>query len=324
MHHIVGWGILGAGRIAGRFASEARLVPGARLVAVGARSAERAAAFAAQNGIARAYGSYADLVADPDVDAIYVATLHPWHCEHTLLALDAGKAVLCEKPFAVNADQARRMIARARQRNLFLMEAMWTRFNPITVQVRQWLAEGRIGEPRMATIDFGFRAAWDPQSRILNAELAGGALLDVGVYVLAYASMIFGRPVQIRAAGHIGETGVDEQTAMALKYAGGQLASLTCAVRTATPQSARIDGTEGAIEVPAFWRAETARLIRPQQEPLIATGDHGFRYEIAEVMACLAAGRTESPAMSLDETLAIAETMDEVRRQIGLQYPFDI
>lgn len=323
MSHTVGWGILGAGRIAGRFAAEAKLVPGARLVAVGARSAERAAEFARQNGVERSYGSYADLVADPDVDAVYVATLHPQHCEHTLLALDAGKAVLCEKPFAVNAGQARQMIERARARRLFLMEAMWTRFNPITVQVRQWLGEGLIGEPRLATIDFGFRAAWDPASRILNPTLAGGALLDVGVYVLAYASMIFGRPAQIRAAGHIGETGVDEQTAMVLKYDGGQLASLTCAVRTATPQAARIDGTAGSIEVPAFWRATTARLIRPDRPPLEATGDHGFRYEIAEVMTCLAAGRTESPAMPLDETLAIAETMDEIRRQIGLRYPFE-
>lgn len=203
------------------------------------------------------------------------------------------------------------------------MEAMWTRFNPITVQVRQWLADGLIGEPRLATIDFGFRAAWDPASRILNPTLAGGALLDVGVYVLAYASLIFGRPAQIRAAGHIGETGVDEQTAMVLKYDGGQLASLTCAVRTSTPQAARIDGTAGTIEVPAFWHATTARLIRPDRPPLEATGDHGFRYEIAEVMACLEAGRTESPAMPLDETLAIAETMDEVRRQIGLRYPFE-
>lgn len=323
MSHTVGWGILGAGRIAGRFAAEAKLVPGARLVAVGARSAERAAQFAQQNGVARAYGSYADLVADPEVDAVYVATLHPQHCEHTLLALDAGKAVLCEKPFAVNADQARQMIERARARRLFLMEAMWTRFNPITVQVRQWLADGLIGEPRLATIDFGFRAAWDPASRILNPTLAGGALLDVGVYVLAYASMIFGRPAQIRAAAHIGATGVDEQTAMVLKYDGGQLASLTCTVRTSTPQAARIDGTAGAIEVPAFWHATTARLSRPDQPPLEATGDHGFRYEIAEVMACLAAGRTESPAMPLDETLAIAETMDEIRRQIGLRYPFE-
>lgn len=323
MNHAIGWGILGAGRIAGRFASEARLVPGARLVAVGARSAERAAEFARQNGVERACGSYADLVADPEVDAVYVATLHPTHCEHTLLALDAGKAVLCEKPFAVNADQARQMIERARARRLFLMEAMWTRFNPITVQVQQWLADGLIGEPRLATIDFGFRAAWDPASRILNPTLAGGALLDVGVYVLAYASMIFGRPAQIRAAAHIGETGVDEQTALVLKYDGGQLASLTCAVRTATPQTARIDGTAGAIEIPAFWHATTARLIRPDRPPLEATGDHGFRYEIAEVMACLQAGRSESPNMPLAETLAIAETMDEARRQIGLRYPFE-
>jgi predicted dehydrogenase len=203
------------------------------------------------------------------------------------------------------------------------MEAMWARFNPVTVQVRRWIAEGRIGEPRMLAVDFGFRSAWNPEGRLLNPALAGGALLDVGVYVLAYASMIFGRPAEIRATAHIGETGVDEQTAMVLKYPGGQLATLTCAVRTPSPQAARIDGTEGAIEIPAFWRAPAARLILPNQDPVEATGDFGFRYEIAEAMSCLAAGQTESPNMPLDETLAIAETMDEVRRQIGLKYPFE-
>jgi predicted dehydrogenase len=245
------------------------------------------------------------------------------HCEHTLLALDAGKAVLCEKPFAVSAREARLMIERARARKLFLMEAMWTRFNPITVQVRRWLAEGRIGEPRLATVDFGFRTAWNPESRLLNPALAGGALLDVGVYVLAYASMVFGRPAQIQAVSHIGETGVDEQTAIVLRYGGGQIASLTCAVRTPTPHGARIYGTEGAIEIPAFWHAPTAKLIRLKEDPVEATGDFGFRYEIAETHACLAAGKTESDAMPLAETLAIAETMDEVRRQIGLRYPFE-
>ncbi|MCU0501234.1 MAG: Gfo/Idh/MocA family oxidoreductase [Anaerolineae bacterium] len=323
MTQTIGWGILGAGRIAGKFATESKLVPGTRLVAVGSRSAEKAEEFARQNGVERAYGSYAKLVADPEVDAVYVATLHPTHCEHTLLALDAGKAVLCEKPFAVTGREARQMIERARERRLFLMEAMWARFNPMTVQVRRWLAEGRIGEPRMMTIDFGFRAAWNPESRLLNPALAGGALLDVGVYVLAYASMVFGRPTQIQAAAHIGESGVDEQTAMALKYAGGQIASLTCAVRTPSPQGARIDGTEGAIEIPAFWRAPVARLIRPKEDPVEATGDFGFQYEIAEAVDCLRAGKIESPHMPLDETLAIAETMDEVRRQIGLRYPFE-
>jgi len=323
MRDTIGWGVLGAGRIAGKFATESKLVPGTRLVAVGSRSAEKAEEFARQNGVERAYGSYAELVADPDVDAIYVATLHPQHCEHTLLALEAGKAVLCEKPFAVTGREACQMIERARERKLFLMEAMWARFNPVTVQVRQWIAEGRIGEPRMVTIDFGFRAAWNPESRLLNPALAGGALFDVGVYVLAYASMVFGRPAQIQAVGHIGESGVDEQTAMVLKYAGGQIASLTCAVRTPSPQSARIDGTEGAIEIPAFWRAPFARLIRPKEDPVEANGDFGFQYEIAEAVDCLRAGKIESPQMPLDETLAIAETMDEVRRQIGLRYPFE-
>lgn len=323
MNQAIGWGILGTGRIAGKFASDAKRMPAVRLVAVASRAADKAVAFAQQNGIERAYGNYMEMLADSNVHAIYVATPHRQHCAHTLDALDAGKAVLCEKPFAVNALEARTMIERARARQCFLMEAMWSRFNPITVQVRQWIAEGRIGEPRLLTADFGFRTPWNPASRLLDPGLAGGALLDVGVYTLAYASMIFGRPVQIQATSHIGATGVDESTAMLLKYAGGQIASLTCAIRTRTPQGARIDGTEGSIEIPAFWHAPLARLIRPETEPLQVAGEFGFQYEIAEVIACLVANQIESPHMPLDETLAIAETMDAVRSQIGLKYPFE-
>jgi predicted dehydrogenase len=323
MKDAIGWGILGAGRIAGRFASELKTLEEARLVAVGSRSADKSASFASEFGFERAYGSYAEMLADPAVDVVYVATPHNFHCEHTLLSLDAGKAVLCEKPFAVNAGETQRMISRARERGLFLMEAMWSRFNPVTVQVREWLAAGRIGEPRMLTADFGFRAAWNPETRLFSPHLAGGALLDVGVYVLALASMVFGRPAQVQAAAHIGETGVDEQTAMVLKYDQGQLALLSCAVRTPSPHAARIEGTEGAIEIPAFWHATTARLTRPREEPVETTGTFGFRYEAAEVMACLRAGQTESQRMPLAETLAIVETMDRVREQIGLKYPFE-
>jgi predicted dehydrogenase len=251
-----------------------------------------------------------------------VATPHPFHKEHTLLCLDGGKAVLCEKPMAVQAGQVREMVQVARARGLFLMEAMWSRFNPVLVQVQEWLDEGRIGEVRMLTADFGFRTGWNPEGRLLNPALAGGALLDVGVYVIALASMVFGgAPAQVHAAAHLGETGVDEQTGMVLRYDGGGLALVACAIRTVTPHMARIDGIKGAIEIPAFWHATSARLIRPGKEFLETSGDFGYHYEAAEVMACLREGKTESATMPLDESISIAETMDQVRAQIGLAYP---
>jgi predicted dehydrogenase len=324
MGESIGWGILGAGSIATKFATDLGRLSDARLVAVGSRSADKAARFAGEVGVERSYGSYASMIADPEVDVVYIATPHPFHKRHTLLCLEGGKAVLCEKPMAVHAGQVREMVASARDRGLLLMEAMWSRFNPVMVQVRQWLAEGRIGEVRMLTADFGFRTGWNPEGRLLNPSLAGGALLDVGVYVVSLASLVYGSaPEQIQAAAHIGETGVDEQTAMVLKHVGGGLALLACAIRTVTPHMARIDGTEGAIEVPRFWHPTTARLIRPGQDPLETSGDFGYHYEAAEVMACLRQGKTESETMPLDESISIAETMDNVRMQIGLQYPAD-
>jgi predicted dehydrogenase len=320
----IGWGILGAGSIAKKFATDLKHLDDARLIAVGSRSAGKAARFAADHGVERSYGSYAEMLADPGVDVVYVATPHPFHKPHALLCLEAGKAVLCEKPMAVNAGEVSAMIGAARRHGLFLMEAMWSRFNPVLIQVRQWLDEGQIGRPRILTADFGFSAQVNPEARLFNPHLAGGALLDVGVYVVALASWVFGMaPTEVRAAADVGDTGVDEQTGMVFRYPEGQLALLACAIRTRTPHSARIDGTEGAIEVPAFWHATSARLIRPGQEPVEATGTFGYHFEAAEVMNCLRMGALESGTMPLDESLCIAKTMDKVRALIGVKYPME-
>lgn len=328
-----GWGILGAGRIAARFATDLKKLGQAahvqaRLAAVGSRSRDRADAFAAEYGFARAYGSYAELVNDPEVDIVYVATPHPFHLEHTLLCLGHHKAVLCEKPMGINAQQVKDMATCARQNKAFLMEAMWSRFNPVMAQVRRWLAEHKIGDVRMVTADFGFRSGWDPEGRLLNPSLAGGALLDVGVYVVALALMILGdKPGSIQVAAHIGETGVDEQTAMILKYGSGQLAMLSCAVRTNTPQEARIDGAIGSIHIPAFWHATSATLCVNGQPPVEITsaeaGEPGYHWEAAEAMACLQAGQIESETIPLSESIAIAQILEEARRQIGLRYPME-
>jgi dihydrodiol dehydrogenase / D-xylose 1-dehydrogenase (NADP) len=253
-----------------------------------------------------------------------VATPHPFHKEHTLLCLERGKAVLCETPMGVNERQVRDMVACARAHDVFLMEAMWTRFLPVIGQVREWLREGAIGDVRMLTVDFGFRTGWNPQGRLLNPDLAGGALLDVGVYAVAFAAMVLGEPpVEVQASAHIGETGVDEQTAMLLRYADGALAVLSCAVRTRTPQEARIQGTEGSIHIPAFWHATSAYLQVGNAEPVEVTGPVGYHYEAAEVMSCLEAGDKESATMPLGESVAIARTLEQARAAIGLTYPLE-
>ena len=318
------WGILAPGNIARRFATDLKQLPDAALVAVGSRSAERASAFAKEHGAQRAYGSYRELVSDADVDAIYVASPHPFHREHALLCLDHDKAVLCEKPMGINGQQVRDMADRARERGVFLMEAMWTRFLPVIRQVKEWLDEGKIGDPRLLTADFGFRSGWNPQGRLLSPELAGGAILDVGVYIVAFASMVFGGPPEgIAASAHLGETGVDEQTAMLLSYGGGAMALLSCAVRTSTPQEARIMGTEGEIHIPAFWHAPSATLRVKGQDPVETEGSVGYHHEAAEVADCLQAGMIESPSMPLDESVHIAQTLERVREIVGLSYPME-
>lgn len=320
------WGILGPGRIAQAFAKGLQSVPDASLVACGSRTAEKAAAFADQWQVPRRHAGYEALAADAEVDAIYVATPHPLHYEHCLLCLEHGKAVLCEKPFTVNAKQAAEVMAKARRKNLLLMEAMWTRFLPHMVQVRERIAAGAIGEPRLLQADFGFRCDWDPQSRLLNPDLAGGGLLDVGVYTVALAHMLFGVPTEIKGVAHIGASGVDEQAGIVLGFTGGRVAILSCGVRISTPQEAIIMGTEGRIRIHAsWWRPSTFTLTVKGKDELIAptvTGN-GYNYEAKAFNRCLREGLRESPVAPLDESLAVLKTMDALRSQWGLKYPFE-
>ncbi len=322
------WGILGLGTIAKAFVTGLRVVTDAEVVAVGSRSLEKAQAFAADYHVPRAHGSYAALVADPDVDVIYIATPHPMHLGDVELCLNAGKAVLCEKPMAVNCKQVERMVSLARTNKIFLMEAMWTRFLPMMVHIRKWLADGAIGEARQVSADFGFRGAWEPQGRLLNPDYAGGALLDVGIYPIAFAAMVFGsQPHYIGGCAHIGKTGVDEQAVMALGFSGGGQASLRCAIQTQSPQNARIDGTAGSIVIHnEFWKATKATLFAQGKEetvelPFLA---NGYEYEAMEVGRCIRAGLTESPTMPLSESLALMDILDRLRKQWGLTYPMDI
>jgi predicted dehydrogenase len=327
MSNPIRWGIFSTARIANQFVKGALVLPDAQVIAVGSRTQEAADRFAEPYNIAHRHASYEALVHDPDVDIIYVATPHSLHREATLMCLNAGKPVLCEKPFAINAQQAREMIETARAKGLFLMEAMWSRYLPIIVKLRELLAEGAIGEVRMLEADFGFRAEFNPAGRLFNPALGGGGLLDVGIYVNSLASMILGRPTRIMSQAQLGETGVDEQAAMLYGYEGGKLALLSCAVRTNTFHEASIYGTTGRIRLHGqWWHGDTLTLYRagqPEETIKRPIEGNGYNYEAAEAMACLRAGKLESDVMPLDETLAIMETLDAVRGQWGLRYPME-
>lgn len=323
----VRWGIMGLGNISQAFAKGLRAVPDAQLVACGSRTAEKAAAFADQWKVPRRHSSYEALAADPGVDAIYIATPHFMHYVNSRLCLEHGKAVLCEKPFMVNAKQAAEVIALARRENRLIMEAMWTRFLPHMVQAHEMIAAGVIGEARMLQADFGFRCDWDPKSRLLNPELAGGGLLDVGVYTVSLAHMLFGVPIDIKGVAHIGATGVDEQAGIVLGFASGRIAVLSCGVRTGTPQEAIIMGTEGRIRIHASWwcPSKFTLSIKGKEDQLIAppVAGNGYNYEAIEFNRCLKMGLRESPVAPLDDSLAVLKTLDALRSQWGLKYPFE-
>lgn len=321
----VNWGVMGTGWIADQFVSDLVHVENAACLAVGSRTVDSAAKFAGKYNIPRSYGSYEELVQDPEVDAVYVATPHPMHKENVMLALQAGKAVLCEKPFTVNSQELEELISYAREHKLFLMEAMWTRFLPPIVKVREWLESGRIGEVRLVKADFGFRTDWNPEGRLLNKALGGGALLDTGIYPVSFASMVLGaKPEKIMSTAHIGETGVDEQFSILLSYESGKAAALNGAVRLGLTNEAYIYGTKGYIQIPSFLNATTAYLHVDGEEAETFTDDRkatGYAFEAEEVGRCLLEGRTESSVISLDESLAIMKLLDEVRGQWGLKYP---
>ena len=316
------WGILGTGAIATKFALGLRAVEDAELVAIGSRSADTAGAFAKEHGIRRAHATYEELADDPEVDAIYIATPHVLHRENSLTCIAAGKAVLCEKPFAMNAREGAEVIEASRAAGTFMCEAMWTRFLPGTRRVRALIASGAIGEPRQLECDFGFRTDFDPNSRLFDPKLGGGALLDVGIYCVAYARMVFGGPpTEIMSSAHLGETGVDEQSAYLFRYGDGALARMSSATRTQTAHRATISGTEGSIEVPGFWHAKEVTVNgERERHPHIG---NGYSHEAIAVGDALRDGATECAEIPLDETLELARTLDEIRAQWGLSYPAD-
>jgi predicted dehydrogenase len=321
----VRWGIVGPGRIAQKFVRDLRVAEGGELRAVAGRNLDRARAFADEHGAELCYDDVAALAADPTVDMVYIATPHNAHFEAAKILLESGKAVLCEKPMTVNAQQARELIGISQANKVFLMEAMWTRMLPAYLKIREWLDEGRIGKPRIVSSAFCIQPPYDPASRAFNPALAGGGLLDVGVYNLAVSQLVMGRkPEHIAAFACFAETGVDEMLSATLHYAGGGMAQMVCGLVSAFESSLVIGGEKGVIRV-------SARFIHGTEVTLEIDGNtetfrpekrgEGFECQIEEAMRCFRVGLVESPLMPHADTLATMETMDEMRRQIGLRYP---
>ena len=327
MNGQIRWGIVGPGRIAEKVTGDFRDVDGAEPVAVASRSAARAQEFAARHGLARAYGSYAEILTDPEIDVLYVATPHAQHHAFALAALRAGKALLVEKSFTATTAGAAEVIDLARGTGIFVMEAMWTRFQPAVVALRELVADGAIGEVRSVQADLGVAREYEPTDRLFHLALGGGALLDLGVYVVSFAQMLLGTPERVVAAGSLFPSGVDAEASLLLDHGDGRTATLTTSLRQALPGQARVFGTEGWIDVlPRFHHPQTIVLHRAGAEPETitrpATGG-GYAHELIEVTECLRAGRSESAVMPLDDTLAVQAVLGEAAEQLGVRHAED-
>lgn len=319
----VRWGVIGPGRIASKVVQDFPHVPGAELVAVASRSAERAKAFAADHGIARAHDSYQAILDDDGVDVLYIATPHPQHRAIALAALRAGKAVLVEKAFTVTPAATREIAATAAEVGRFAMEAMWTRFQPAIVRMCELIGDGAIGEVQSVQADLGVRASTDPEDRFFNPVLGGGALFDVGVYPISFAQMVLGKPSSVRAHGVLDESGVDIEEAVQLGYPDGRSASLLASLRCPLPGQARVFGTDGWIDVlPRFHHPDTIVLHRAGAEPetiVRPAAGAGYSHELREVTECVAAGVGESDVMPLSDTVAVQDIMGAVADQLGMK-----
>jgi predicted dehydrogenase len=321
------WGILGTGKIARAFATALQQTPGAQLAGVASRSLASAQAFGADFGTTGCYGSYQALADAPDIDIIYIGTPHPLHAENAKMALHAGKAVLCEKAFTMNRREAAEVVDLARTKQLFLMEAMWTRFMPALAEVRRIIAAGEIGPVQNVNADFGFAATDDPDHRVNNAALGGGALLDLGIYPLSIAAALLGPVASVQAQAIMGPTGVDVQTAFTMLHEGGGLSVCSCALTARTPCELTVSGPLGHIRMNTRFHCTTSVSValadgstRTVATPYLG---NGYVHEAMEAVRCLRAGLLESPAMTLDETLALMGVLDTVRSQIGLRYAAD-
>lgn len=319
------WGILATGGIAHSFTEDA-LLAGLDVRAVGSRRPESAAEFAAGFGIPRAHGSYEDLAADPDVDIVYVATPHPWHAETAILLLEAGKHVLVEKPFTLTAAEAARVRDVAAERGLLAMEAMWTRYLPHMIRIREILAEGTLGDVRAVFADHTQKISDDPGHRLNALELGGGALLDLGIYPVSFVWDVLGTPTSIVSAARLGATGADTEIATIFAHASGALSTTISSSRGAGPNTAAIVGTDARIDIDRTWYAPTSFRVTASDGTVLETytsdiEGRGMQFQALAAERLVAAGTIEGDILPIDESVAIMEVMDEIRAQVGVRYP---
>jgi len=330
----VKWGIVGTGNIPTQFAQGLQLVEHAQIAAVASRSIDSATAFAEKFAIPKCYGSYADMAKDTELEIIYIGTPHPQHYETVMLFLEAGFAVICEKPLGVNAAQTEKMIAKAREKNVFFMEGMWTRFFPAFQKALDWVRSGRIGQPKMLHAVFGYDGSSNKKQWRFSHDMAGGALLDVGIYPLALTFAMFGSdPVKVSTSACI-ENGVDEYNTFTFEYADGRIAVLSDGIGVKLNNSVFIAGTSGSVQLgEEWWHASRAEFTplgdssvgKPQKHDVfnLPYRSSGFQYEAKAVQQYYLEGRKEAPEMPLDETLKIARMMDTLRKEWGLVYKED-
>ncbi len=324
----VKWGILGCGWIANKFAEALQGTEQAVLYAAASREKSKAESFAGKYGIEVAYGSYREMVADPEVDIVYVATPHSYHFAHTKLCLEAGKHVLCEKPFTINAEQLKILIRLAGEKKRFVMEAIWTRFLPGICKVKALIEEGAIGEVVTMEADFGMNFPYDPNHRIFNPILAGGALLDIGIYPLFLSMYLFGTPDMLQAYAVLDENQVDLTTSMITRNGNGPVCHLYSTSRTNTPVVAAIYGSKGHLSLANWWFTPVdITLYREGKEPEVMKFPpvvNGYEYEAMESVSCLIKGETESKVMPHRFSLDLMETLDRIRKMTGITYPREI
>lgn len=327
MSEKIKWGILGPGKIANKFAADLAQLPDAELYAVASRSLEKAESFANAHGFTKAFGSYTAMLEDPDLQVIYIATPHVFHHRMTLQCLAYKKAVLCEKPLAINSREVAEMIALAQANDTFLMDALWTLCLPHILKVKAMVESGELGKLVAVKADFGFNANFDPNGRLFDRDLGGGALLDIGIYPLMLALFLMGKPKKIVAAAHLGQTKVDEDCAIFLDYGNGQTANLHATLLARTPTEGYIYFEKGYLHIPTQFHkpVETITIFKYEDfsKTTISFDNQslGYKYEAAEVMRCLKAGKIESDLVPHQFSIDLMALMDEIREQIGLLYP---
>lgn len=319
------WAILGCGRIARKFSTDLKLLTNAKLYAAASRNLDNAKAFATDLGFEKAYGSYEEMLADPAVDIVYIATPHSHHYQHVMMCLNAGKAILNEKAFTLTHPEAVKMVNKAREKKLFLMEAFWTRFQPSFQKAMEILKSKELGKLKIVRSDFAFNAPVDPERRLYNLALGGGSLLDIGIYPVFAALSALGVPQHVKSLATFAETGIEESIAMVFKYDGGELASLYSSFATYSFITTEYNCERGSIRLNRRWFAPTTLTIwrEGNHEETLSFGieGNGYQFEAAHVMECLDKGKTESDLMPLDFTLDMMATLDRIRKETGIVFP---